>query len=108
MGIQAALDSYAENGGPRLDMKRAMRMCDTQVAQMVTGLARNVMVILKDIKSKVWPDIKDLNDERIRASWNAWAHGSMYKNGLLIYQQLEGYKNFQEWKRENDLPAHKS
>merc|ERR1719450_1541494 len=93
--IQAAVDAYAENGGPQLDMARMVTGCDLQVANWVSGLGKNTSAILKDIKAKVWPEIKDLNDPKIRASWNAWAWCSQFNNALLIYQNLSIFDKFQ-------------
>merc|ERR1712032_1052597 len=106
--IKAAVDAYAENGGPTLDMERMMTSCDLWCANWVIGLGKNTSVILKDIKAKVWPEIKDLNDSRVRASWNAWAWCSQFNNALQIYQKMGIYKKFTDWIKAQGLPPRKS
>jgi len=102
--IKACVDSYAENGGPSLDMERMVTACDLTVAQWVSGLGKNTSVIMKDIKQKVWPEIKDLNDPRVRASWNAWAWCSQFNNALQIYRKLDVWAKFQDWLKKSGLP----
>merc|ERR1712039_334461 len=105
--IQCAVDAYRDNGGPSLDMERMMTGCDLQVAMWVAGLGKNTMAIMKDIKTKVWPEIKSLDDERVRKSWNAWAWCSQFNNALLIYQKLNIFDKFQAWLAREGLPSNK-
>lgn len=105
--IQAAVDSYASNGGPTLDMERMKTARDLQVACWVSGLAKNTMAILKDVKAKVWPEIKELKDKRIKESWNAWAWCSQFNNACLIYEKMGTWKKFQDWQKAMGLPAKK-
>jgi len=105
--IRAAVDAYAENGGPKLDMERMLIACDLHIANWVSGLGKNTGAVLKDIKPKTWPEIKDLNDPKIRASWNAWAWCSQFNNALLIYQKLDVYQKFQDWLKTLGMPPRK-
>lgn len=104
--IQAALDSYEENGGPKLDVERMKVACDLQVASWACGLAMNTAAVLKDIKAADWPKVTDVFQIEIK-KWNAKAWTAQFYNCLLIYKKLGIYESFQAWQKEQGLPAKK-
>lgn len=106
--IQAALDSYEEHGGPKLDFDRMKIGHDLSVANWVAGLAANTTAVLKDCKAKEWETLTDIwSDERIQKKWNASAWTSQFHNALLIYQKLDIDNKFKEWQQSQGLPAEK-
>lgn len=106
--LQAAVDSYHEHGGPKLDMERMKIACELQVCGWVCNLANNTQAVLKDVKVAEWATVTDIfKDERVQKKWNAKAWASQFHNSLLIYQKLEIYKKFQAWLKAQDLPPQK-
>eukprot|EP00930_Biecheleria_cincta_P055349 TRINITY_DN41675_c0_g1_i1.p1 TRINITY_DN41675_c0_g1~~TRINITY_DN41675_c0_g1_i1.p1 ORF type:complete len:570 (+),score=136.51 TRINITY_DN41675_c0_g1_i1:89-1798(+) len=106
--VQAAVDSYHEHGGPKLDMERMKIASELQVCGWVCGLAANTQAVLKDVKVAEWASVTDVfEDERVQKKWNAKAWASQFHNALLIYQKLEIYKKFQAWLKAQDFPPQK-
>jgi len=105
--IQAFIDSYAEHGGPKLDLDRMRLMSTLLIVQSAIGCPRNTMAINKDIGPKGWANITSLRDERVRSKWNAWAHCWGANNNLLLYQHLDAYSVFQQWLKDQGLPSKK-
>lgn len=106
--IQAAVDSYHAEGGPKLDLERVFTASDLAMALSASGLAMNTMAILKDVKMAEWTSITDLMDTRIQSKWNAKMHTYACKNTLLLWQKLDLYSKFRQWQKDQGLPATKS
>lgn len=104
--IKRALDSYEENGGPKLDYERMSTAWDLGVCNWVTGLAQNTSAVLKDIKQADWANVKDVFHIEIK-KWNAKAHGSQFYNALMVYQKSDAYNIFKAWQKEQGLPSTK-
>jgi len=106
--IRAACDSYAENGGPFLDIDRLMVAFDLTTGQWVSGLATNVMAVTKDCKVKEWETITDIwNDKRVTGKWNSKVWTSQFHNGLMLYKKMDVWSKVQAWQKSQGLPEKK-
>mmetsp|Transcript_50376 Transcript_50376/g.92264 ORF Transcript_50376/g.92264 Transcript_50376/m.92264 type:complete len:570 (+) Transcript_50376:78-1787(+) len=105
--IQAAVDSYHEEGGPKLDLERMFTAADLLMALSCSGIAMNTMAVLKDVKLADWKNITDLMDPKVQAKWNGKIHSYTFKNSLLMWQKLGVYETFRQWQKDQGLPAGK-
>jgi hypothetical protein len=105
--IAAAVDSYADNGGPALDHAKMKKMVLLTMANDFSALSSNVTQVLKNLKAKEWEDIKDWMDPRLQDRFQARVHTTRFKIGLKLWQDLDLYTHFKAWIAEMGLPATK-
>merc|ERR1712061_264232 len=105
--LQAAIDNYAENGGPKLDLDRLRLMVNLEVAKWACNCIKNVTAVLKDTKSAEWATITDWMDPKLLRRFYVRAHCSQFKISQQLWQELDVYNVFQKWIQEQGLPAKK-
>jgi len=105
--IKAALDAYADSGGPTLDFERVRTMFFLQVGMWNTNIIANVAQVLKFTKTKEWAEITDWMDPRLVERFQTRAHTSQFRLALRLWQLLDIYGVFKKWLKEQGLPETK-
>lgn len=102
--LRAFIDSYAENGGPRLDLERFKTMSNLQMLMWSMNITSNVSQVLKFTRPTEWAEIKDWMDPRLLDRFQTRAHTTQFKEALQLYKKWNLYGVFQKWRQENGLP----
>ncbi|CAK9101662.1 unnamed protein product [Durusdinium trenchii] len=102
--LKTFIDSFAENGGPQLDMERFKTMCCLQMLLWSFNITSNVTQVLKFTKAAEWQEIKDWMDPRLLDRFQTRAHTTQFKEALQLYRKWDLYGVFHKWKRDNGLP----
>lgn len=105
--LQAFIDSYAESGGPRLELDRLRSMCNLGMMGWSASVTANVSQVLKFTKVKEWPEIKEWNDPRLVGRFQVRAHCTQFKEALQLWQKWGLYDEFKTWKKSLGLPDKK-
>eukprot|EP00931_Biecheleriopsis_adriatica_P007558 TRINITY_DN108830_c0_g1_i1.p1 TRINITY_DN108830_c0_g1~~TRINITY_DN108830_c0_g1_i1.p1 ORF type:complete len:579 (+),score=148.04 TRINITY_DN108830_c0_g1_i1:43-1779(+) len=83
--LETFVDTYASEGGPRLDAKVLRRDFMLSALDQAVGILGAIPMIYKVVPKKDWPTVADRNDERLRKSFLT----RMYVQGfVLIYTML--------------------
>lgn len=97
--LRAFIDSYAENGGPRLDLERFKIMSNLQMLMWSMNITSNVSQVLKFTKPTEWAEIKDWMDPRLLDRFQTRAHTTQFKEALQLYKKWNLYGVFQKWRQ---------
>jgi len=105
--IKAFLDSYAESGGPQCDCERLKTAALLGMAGWSASLPQNIVQILKNTKSKEWPEIKDWMDEKLVGRFQTRTHCTQIKEALQLWRRWDLGNHFKKWKVDMGLTAKK-
>jgi hypothetical protein len=105
--IQVAIDSYAGNGGPRLDQEKMKKMVYFNMLQSAMGLPSNVTQVLKNTKAAEWADISDWMDPKLVGRFQTRVHCTSFKLILQLWKACGLYEKFRAWLTEMGLPESK-
>merc|ERR1719436_97434 len=86
--LRSLLASYEENGGPKIDEARFLRMSDLNLMCWATNIISNVTQVLKHTKTKEWPEIKDWMDERLVGRFQTRTHCAQFRIALGLWRKL--------------------
>lgn len=105
--LRTFADSYAENGGPRLDLEKLRLLYLLQVALWGTSVVSNVTQVLKFTKEAEWKEIKDWMDPRLLDRFQPRVHCAQFRLVLRLWQTWDVYGAFKQWLKLCGLPETK-
>merc|ERR1712061_963476 len=82
--LQLFIDTYAQEGGPKLDIEIVRTHFLMAALDQAVGLLGSVPFIYRTIKKEEWSTVKDVHDERIGEEYLT----KMYIRGFLLTFQL--------------------
>lgn len=82
--LQLFIDTYAQEGGPKLDIEILRKHFFMGALDQAIGLLGSVPFIYRTIKKDEWKTVKDVHDERIGEEYLT----KMYIRGFLLTFQL--------------------